>query len=167
MARAALALFWLGLAASHALAATLIVKIEAVSPRGGNLRVALYDNTSYEGHDADPVADRVVNAVAPETIVEFDGVAPGTYAIKMFQDVNRNGKFDLNVIGLRGEPFGFSNDARPLFDQPPFDAAKFTIGSGKRTIMIRLRHWFSQTTVPQAASGLGTELAFATVTRAK
>jgi len=152
MARAALALFWLGLAASHALAATLIVKIEAVSPRGGNLRVALYDNTSYEGHDADPVADRVVNAVAPETIVEFDGVAPGTYAIKMFQDVNRNGKFDMNVIGLPGEPFGFSNDARPLFDQPSFDAAKFTIGSSKRTIMIRLRHWFSDNRKTSSAS---------------
>jgi len=143
MACAVLAMIGLGLGASHALAATLIVKVESVSPRGGNLRVALYDRTSYAGHDADPVADRVVNAEAPETIVELDGVAPGTYAVKMFQDINRNGRFDTNVIGLPGEPFGFSNDARPLFDQPSFDAAKFTIGTGTRTITIRLRHWFS------------------------
>lgn len=143
MARGALVviLFWVG--ASHALTDALIVKVEAVSPRGGNLRAALYDRTSYEGHYADPVADRVVNAVAPETIVEFDGVAPGTYAIKMFQDINRNGQFDMNVIGLPREPFGFSNDARPLFDQPSFDEAKFAIGDGRRRVIIRLRQWFS------------------------
>lgn len=152
MARDVLAAIWFGLGASHALAATLIVKVEAVSLRGGNLRVALYDRTSYEGHDADPVADKVVNAVAPEPIVEFDGVAPGTYAIKMFQDINRNGQFDMNVIGLPGEPFGFSNDARPLFDQPSFDAAKFTIGNGRRMITIRLRHWFSNNQTTSVAS---------------
>jgi len=152
MACAALALIWLGLGASPTLAATLVVTVEAVSPRGGNLRVALYDRTSYAGHDADPVADRVVNAVAPETIIEFDDIDPGTYAVKMFQDINRNGRFDTNVIGLPAEPFGFSNDARPLFDQPSFDAAKFTIGTGKRTITIRLRHWFSDNRKTSSAS---------------
>src|SRR5689334_21238076 len=99
-------------------AATLDVKVEAVSTKGGNLRVAVYDRTSYEGHDADPVVDKVVNAVGPEMTVEFDDLPPSTYAIKMFQDLNRNGEFDTNFLGLPAEPFGFSNDARPLFDQP-------------------------------------------------
>src|ERR1051325_1839361 len=124
-------------------AATLVVKVEAVSPKGGNLRVAVYDRTSYEGHDADPVVDKVVNAVGPEMTVEFDDLPPGTYAIKMFQDLNRNGEFDTNFLGLPAEPFGFSNYARPLFDQPSFDAAKFTV-QDRRTLTIRLKHWFQR-----------------------
>ena len=131
----------LGSSAAGASAATLTVKVEAVSPRGGNLRVALYDQKSYEGHDSDPLADKVVNAVAPEIVVEFGDLPPGTYAIKTFQDINRNGEFDMNFIGLPAEPFGFSNNARPLFDQPSFDATKFVVRD-RRTITIRLQHWF-------------------------
>ena len=125
-------------------AATLVVKVEAVSPKGGNVRVALYDLQSYEGHEGSPIADRVVPAMAPETIVQFEELPAGTYAIKMFQDINRNGEFDMNWIGLPAEPFGFSNDARPLFDQPSFDRTKFTVGNGRRTITIHLQHWLSE-----------------------
>src|SRR5258706_11946671 len=113
-ARIALSLAVLCLCAWPCRAATLIVRVEGVSPNGGNVRVALYDRDSYAGHEADPRADKVVTAIAPETVVQFDDLPAGTYAIKMFQDVNRNGEFDMNWIGLPKEPIGLSNDARPL-----------------------------------------------------
>src|SRR5512146_1431676 len=93
--------------------ATLIVKVEKVSPRGGDVRVALYTRTSYPIDNADPVADAVVPAKPGETIVTLTGIRPGTYAVKLFQDFNRNGEFDMNWFGLPLEKYGFSNDARP------------------------------------------------------
>jgi uncharacterized protein (DUF2141 family) len=119
--------------------ATLTVKVEKVSPRGGDIRLALYDANSWPNDDAEPVTDAVVPARSSETVVVLRGLAPGTYGVKLFQDVNRNGKFDMNWLGLPKEKYGFSNDARPLFSEPGFDAAKFELLPGRNTIVIHLQ----------------------------
>ena len=116
---------------------TLIVKVEKVSPRGGNVRVALYDAQTYPG-DHDPVADKVVPAVTGETIVTLEKLKPGIYAVKMFQDYNKNGEFDMSWIGLPLEKYGFSNDASPTFSEPSFDATRFELEPGANTITIHL-----------------------------
>ena len=119
--------------------AALIVKVEKVSPRGGDVRVALYTRASYPLDDADPVIDGVVPAKPGETIVTLQGIKPGTYAVKLFQDFNRNGEFDMNWLGLPLEKYGFSNDVRPMFSEPPFDATKFELRPGTNTITIHLQ----------------------------
>ena len=113
-------------------ATTLTVTIENIDPKGGELRVALYD-------EAVPIFDSVVPAVAPQTVVTMSDVKPGVYGIKMFQDVNRNGKFDQNFIGLPLERYGFSRDARPFLSEPGFDRTKFTIHDGENAITIHLQ----------------------------
>ncbi|HWD29913.1 MAG TPA: DUF2141 domain-containing protein [Rhizomicrobium sp.] len=117
----------------------LTVKVEKVSPMGGDVRVALYNEQNYAVNDADPVIDAVVPAHTGETIVVLKPLKPGFYAVKMFQDFNRNGKFDMNWLGLPIEKYGFSNDARPTFSEPPFDATKFELKPGANTITITLQ----------------------------
>ena len=119
--------------------ATLVVKVEKVSPAGGDLRVALYTAQSYPDDNSDPVKDAVVPARAPETIVTMTGLVPGTYAVKMFQDTNRNGKFDMTWLGIPLEKFGFSNDARPIFTEPGFARTKFALLPGTNTITVHLQ----------------------------
>ena len=126
-------------AAMAAPSALLTIKVFKVSPRGGDLRVALYDEASYPNDNADPVADAVVPARSPETDVVLTGIAPGTYAVKLFQDINRNGKFDQDWLGVPLEKFGFSNDARPLLSEPDFEQAKFNLAPGGNTIIIHLQ----------------------------
>jgi uncharacterized protein (DUF2141 family) len=125
--------------AESATTATLIVRVEKVSPAGGDLRVALYTEQSYPDDNADPVKDAVVPAKAPETTVTIAGLAPGVYAVKMFQDANRNGQFDMTWLGLPLEKYGFSNDARPIFTEPGFDRTKFTLPAGTTTITVHLQ----------------------------
>lgn len=132
----------LGLVCVHADAAplaTLIVKVEKVSPRGGDVRVALYTRSTYPDDNAEPVIDAVVPAKPGETVVTLAGIKPGTYAVKLFQDFNRNGEFDMNWLGLPLEKYGFSNDARPMFAEPSFDATKFELRGGPNTITIHLQ----------------------------
>ncbi len=125
--------------ASAADLATLTIKVEKVSPRRGDVRVALYDEHSYPDDDADPVKDAVVPATLPETVVVLDGIPPGVYAVKLFQDFNRNGRFDMSWIGMPLEKYGFSNDARPIFTEPGFDKTKFKLSPGPNTIIIHLQ----------------------------
>jgi len=119
--------------------AALTIKIENVSKAGGCVRVALYDRTTYEGHDQNPLADATIDSTAPETVLTLPRLRPGEYAVKMYQDIHRSGAFATSRLGLPEEPFGFSNDARPLLDQPSFDAAKFRLSRGANIITVHLR----------------------------
>jgi uncharacterized protein (DUF2141 family) len=67
---------------------------------------------------------------------------PGIYAIKTFQDENKNEKMDFDWFGIPTERFGFSNDAKPKFQQPSFDQAKFQIKPGENETTITLRWLF-------------------------
>jgi uncharacterized protein (DUF2141 family) len=119
--------------------ATLTIHVQKVSPRGGELRVALYDSKSYPDDDSEPIKDAVVPAVMPETVVTMTGLVPGTYAVKLFQDFNKNGKFDMSWLGIPLEKYGFSNDARPYFTEPDFDRTKFKLSPGANSITIHLQ----------------------------
>ncbi|HXC56033.1 MAG TPA: DUF2141 domain-containing protein [Rhizomicrobium sp.] len=132
----------LALAFSPALAAplaTLTIKVEKVSPRGGDVRVALYTEKTWGDDNAKDINDGVVPARPGETIVTLTGIKPGIYGVKLFQDFNRNGQFDMNWLGLPLEKFGFSNDARPTFSEPSFAATKFEVRPGANTITIHLQ----------------------------
>lgn len=119
--------------------ATLIVKVEKVSPRGGDVRVALYTEQTYSDDNAKNVDDAVVPAKPGETVVTLKDIKPGIYAVKLFQDFNRNGAFDMNWLGLPLEKYGFSNDAHPTFSEPPFSATKFELRPGTNTIIVHLQ----------------------------
>ena len=122
--------------------ATLVIRLERVSEKGGNIRLALYERANWGGRDGETVADAVVPAIPGETIVTLRGLAPGVYAIKTFQDENRDEKMDFSWLGIPLERFGFSKDAKPLFDQPSFDEAKFQIRPGANETTITLRSLF-------------------------
>lgn len=129
----------LALGAENATAADLVVHIGNVSPKGGDVRLALYDERSYAGHDGKPIATAVAAAAAPETVIFLRNITPGRYAAKAFQDWDRSGRFKQNALGYPEEPFGFSNDAAPILDQPSFERASFELRGTSLAITITLR----------------------------
>jgi uncharacterized protein (DUF2141 family) len=112
-----------------AAAATLVIHVGHISPRGGVLRLGLYDAAGY-ARDVNPVKAADVAAHAPETAVTLHDVPPGHYAIEAYQDMNGNGEMDYDWLGLPLEPFGFSRDARPGFSKPGFSAVEFAVTEG-------------------------------------
>jgi uncharacterized protein (DUF2141 family) len=146
MARAAV-VFLATAAAVPALAqtkatATLTVRIEHVSEKRGQIRLAVYERANWAGREGETAAEAVVPAVPGETIVALNGLPPGVYAIKTFQDENKDEKMDFNWLGIPLERFGFSNDAKPFLDQPSFDEAKFEVRPGANETTITLRSLF-------------------------
>jgi uncharacterized protein (DUF2141 family) len=129
----------LAFAPAAAQAATLTVTVMNVDPKGGTLRVSLYDEFTWFRAKDEPQASANVPAVSPETVVTLSDIKPGVYGVKMYQDTNNNGKFDQNFIGLPLEHYGFSRDARPFLSEPGFDRTKFTIHDGENAITIHLQ----------------------------
>ncbi len=63
----------------------------------------------------------------------------GDYAVTLFHDENKNGKFDSNMIGYPLEGYGFSNNVVPMFKAPSFDECKFHYdGNGWKQISVKM-----------------------------
>lgn len=120
-------------------AAELEIHVGKVSPRGGILRLGLYDAAGYPD-DKNPVASADVPAMPGQTVVTLKNVAPGTYAIEAYQDINANDKMDSDWLGLPQEPYGFSRDVRPFLSKPGFDRVRFHLAPGHNVQHLNLQN---------------------------
>jgi uncharacterized protein (DUF2141 family) len=118
--------------------ATLTVKVMNVSDKGGDLRIGVYDQATFVVRGSKPVTGEVVPAKAGTMSFTFT-LKPGEYGVKVLQDLNRNGKLDMSMMGMMpAEPFGLSNDAKPTMSGPPWDDAKVALKPGATTVTITL-----------------------------
>jgi uncharacterized protein (DUF2141 family) len=135
---------WTALAVAPAQAqdegATLVIHVHNISPKGGVLRLGLYDQARYPDDDAAPVASADVKVEAGENVITLTNILPGTYAIQTFQDINGNNKMDTSWLGLPLEPFGFSRDAQPRLSKPRFAAVKFDLAPGLNVQSLHLQN---------------------------
>lgn len=72
------------------------------------------------------------------TTLTFASIPKGDYAVRMYQDVNNDGKANTGMFGMPKEPFGFSNNPSVSFGPPSFDKAKFTVGDQPVAITVRM-----------------------------
>lgn len=139
----ALAGLLLAVPAQAAEPATLVIHVQNMSPKGGTLRLGLYDEARYPDDDATPVASADVPARLGETVVTLTNLTPGIYAIETFQDINSNNKMDTTWFGFPLEPFGFSRDARPHLSKPDFARVKFELMPGMNVQILHLQNSIS------------------------
>jgi len=122
-------------AAQSTIDTTVKISVSNITTSDGYVMAALYDEA---GWGKEPV-DSVRLAVSEDTLtISLTAPKPGQYGIRLYHDVDGNGKLNANVMGIPTEPFGFSNNAPPRFGPPPFSAAAFEIGEGGVTQAISL-----------------------------
>lgn len=114
---------------SHAAAAEINVAVHVVGIENPNGAVyaGLYDASGWKD-------DHFIKAVhvpvtGGEVMVDLTAPAPGRYAIRLFHDLNGNGKLDKNFFGIPQEPYAFSNNASGSMGPPDFDAAVFEVNT--------------------------------------
>lgn len=81
-----------------------------------------------------------VPVAGPSATGCFAVSAPGTYAVAVYDDANGNHRFDLTLVGLPAEAYGFSNNPGMLLALPGFRKVAFTVAPGVNRIAIRLRY---------------------------
>lgn len=116
--------------------ATLTIRFDGIKAPTGAIMVAVFD--SEAAHDAGGTPVQVgmapVSAATAELVVP--GLKAGRYAIKVFHDVNGNGKMDSNPFGMPLEPFAFSNNALPQGGPARWAQASFEVAAGAATTTI-------------------------------
>ncbi len=106
------------------MAAELMVTVENIKQVQGSLYLSVYDKqASFDSNDKAVKRQKIT--VDKSTIkVSLGDLPAGVYAIKTYQDVNENGKFDFTSAGMPDEPFGSSSQSQEMAP-PNFEAAKF------------------------------------------
>lgn len=119
-------------ASTQAMAAyQLELNIHQLKKPQGTLHVALYNNEANYAAGEQPLAVHKVPVSSNKVQLQFDGLAAGTYAIKIMHDENNNGELDKNVFGIPTEGYGFSNNGGQ-FGPASFSEAAFTITANQQ-----------------------------------
>jgi uncharacterized protein (DUF2141 family) len=114
-------------------ACNLTVNFTGIEEKQGAVMGVLFDSeAAYDGKGA-PVRPIMVAANKAEVAATFEGLAPGTYAIKLFHDVDGDGKMGTNPYGMPTEPFAFSNNAQGNMGPAKWADAKFEVKAGVNT----------------------------------
>jgi uncharacterized protein (DUF2141 family) len=116
---------------------TLTIDITNIKKSGGSLRVAVFKPTSTFG-GSKPDFHKIIPIEKPASQRLTFELEPGNYAVAVYHDVNNNDKLDKNLVGYPREPFGFSNNYRPVLSGPDFSDCSFEVGSTNKQIAIRL-----------------------------
>lgn len=116
---------------AHALAQTASVTVTVEDVRdGGLMDIALYD--SEAGWDGTgPVASRRIEIENGVATAVFENLEAGEYAVRLYHDENGDDVFNMNVMGIPTEGYGFSNNPFPRFRGARHDEAVFTVEDGE------------------------------------
>jgi uncharacterized protein (DUF2141 family) len=106
-------------------------------PRTGSVMVVLFSSKAgYDGNQ--PVASMAVPASSSPVTVTFDGLAPGSYGMRSFHDLNGDGEMNFNPFGMPIEPYAFSNNAVGNMGPASWERARFNVnGAVVQTISLR------------------------------
>lgn len=118
----------LGLSAQH----TLEIQVEKVRKSEGHIRVALYTNAEGFLHFDQVYSARSAPASKGQTLVVFNDLPEGTYAVALYHDNNSNAKLDKNFLGIPKEKVAFSHAKMRTFGPPEFKDCAFEIKKDTR-----------------------------------
>ena len=120
----------------------LKLKIEGVIPGRGQVRIALENNArDFESgaFETPRYLSQVEEARGSTVTTTFASVPYGIYAIKVFQDLDGDGKLKTGFMGAPEEPWGFSNDASGFMGPADFSDAKFDLDVPELEMTIHLK----------------------------
>jgi uncharacterized protein (DUF2141 family) len=118
------------------------VKVLNIRNSTGTVACALFDSPDgfpieYLRYAASMMAIEIRDTQAR---CDFVAIPPGTYALVVIHDENRNGKLDTNWMGVPAEGYGFSSDAKATLSAPSFSAAKVRYDGGTLDLKISLHY---------------------------
>ena len=102
---------------------TITAKVINATSDGGTVEFALYNKTNFRMKPLQGAKSKIVNG---KSVVVFENIEAGEYAIICYHDKNNNDKMDFEANGMPLEDYGASNNMMN-FGPPKFEDAKFSI----------------------------------------
>ena len=128
----------------HAWSGEIGIRVRGVEQVEGFLRFVIFEQAHAEDF---PIGDNAVRRlrVATENVLQrgvlIKNLPAGRYAVAVYHDIDSDGVFDTNVLGIPTEDYGFSRNASPGFFSPPsFADAAFDLSEqGRKMIVIDMQ----------------------------
>jgi uncharacterized protein (DUF2141 family) len=117
---------------------TLLVNIQDIKNKNGDILIGLYDSTSNFPRKA--ATGKMVKVTDKEMQITIANIKPGNYAVSVLHDENQNKDLDTNMLGIPKEGYGFSNNARGVIGPPSFRKARFHVPVGGSSITIKMKY---------------------------
>jgi uncharacterized protein (DUF2141 family) len=121
--------------ASIADAADVTITVQGIRDDQGQIMVAVCDEKHFLGNDCHNARAKAQMGAVVVTIAD---VAPGNYAVQVYQDENGNNRLDKNFLGIPTEPIGFSRDAQGNMGPPKFADAAVPVSNEPIRLDIKL-----------------------------
>ena len=93
----------------------------------GALMIAIFDSEAAYMNSGQPVRVLKLDVTSDTLTAVIPGLAPGRYGIKLFHDLNGDGKLAMNMFGIPTEPVAFSNNAKINMRAPNWAEAGFDV----------------------------------------
>lgn len=118
--------------------AVLTLTITDIKNTRGIMSVGLYNSENSYNQDG-RIAGILAEVSGDKVVISYDGLPEGDYAIKLYHDVDSNGKMNTNLFGIPSEPYAFSNNAKGKMGPAPWVKSKFQIVASSNTHEISMK----------------------------
>lgn len=104
----------------------IIVYVDNIERKKGDIYVGLFNNSKTFRKIKQVYKYAKTDEYSDEAVLIIEDVPFDEYAVVIFQDYNRNQKFDKNFMGIPQEPFGFSTNYIVSTSAPEYKEVTFT-----------------------------------------
>ena len=128
------------LSAGAAAPASVEVGLAGLRNARGNVHLCMTKSPAhFPNCGDDPAAVKRSVPAAGAARIDVGGIVPGSYALSVIHDENRNGRLDT-LLGIPREGFGFSRNPVIRFGPPRFTQVRFDAGSGLSRQSVRMQY---------------------------
>jgi 4,4'-diapolycopenoate synthase len=123
-------------------AADLKVRVTSLLPNRGQLAYALFEGAEGFPSQRERAVRRGFLDFGASESFDFSirDLPGGTYALAVYQDLDRSAKLEKNFLGIPREPVGFSRNPKLYLGPPKFDATSFVFDEVTDLVEVRMIH---------------------------
>ncbi len=117
--------------------------IDGFTNKNGQACISVFaSNKGFPSNGNDAIQKRCVNITEIPVVMTFDNLQPGSYAVAVLHDANRDNMANRNGLGIPTEGFGFSQNPAILTGPPKFNDAAVVVAGDNTNINIKLKYLF-------------------------
>jgi len=116
---------------------SLTIEIPNIKKAQGVIEIGLFTDKKGFPKKGKQQKKYVFKVNSLKQVFKIKNISEGEYAVAIYHDKNTDGECNRNLIGIPKEPYGFSNNYKPLFSAPDFKDCLLNIKSDT-TISINL-----------------------------